>query len=451
MRACLSDSVARRLRALHEDESGAFLLVGLAAALILMMMAWVIIDAGTSARAKMEGQAAADTAAYSAVAVKARVMNDLVYANLAKRTVVGAHAVYPAMLAGYRDWITPYIIRCEAGDESACEVASRNMALFETEAAGDLPRYWENSQSYYGEDITALDNVQAYLLRVGPWWAWSEAVHRASRNGASMSATFPAPRGTPRASGNVGGITAQVMRAANSNPYSPYTGRIDRFPVKRGDYSDMLQQMGPGSYWYDVERAKHEADHKANSDEDAGSDEVIALARGYYPDGIVGHSQRNFGDIGAPLVMEQFMDEGEWLMRTSTLVLTYQARPEFFEEDRNKYRVPGRDYQSPNPESTKVGGYWTMAKGEISFQGEGYPDMWHANWTGRLRPVALKDEWTGAGVEFDAVFHDVMPFLELSAQVTGQYDATQDNFDDLVAMERGARAMGQSTIRGVAK
>jgi hypothetical protein len=441
-----------RLGGLHDDESGAFLLIGLAASLVLMLMAWVVMDAGSAARAKMEGQAAADTAAYSAAAVKARTMNDLVYANLAKRTVVGAHAVYPSLMAGYHEWIGQYEKMCEAtNDPAICEIALRNRALFTVEQGADLQTFAANAKSYYGEDITALDNVQTYLLEIGPWWAWSEAVHRASRNGATMSATFPAPRGVPRAAGNVGGLTAQVMQAANSNSLSPYTGRIDRLPVRPGSYANMLEKMGPGTYWHDVERVQHEADHRSRSDEDAGREEVIELGRNYYPDAVLNLSPLHFGQRGVPLVMEPFFDEGEWLMRTSTLVLTYQARPEFFDGDRRKYRVPHHDYTAANPESTRIGGYWAMAKAEISFQGNGYPDMWHANWTGRMRPVALKGEWTGAGVQFGSAFHDILPHLELSAHLAGQHDAAQDNFQDLVSMERDARAMGQSTIRGVAK
>ena len=57
---------------LHRDEGGAILLFSLAAIITIMMMAWTVFDAGTGARQKLELQAAADTAAYSNVAAKAR-------------------------------------------------------------------------------------------------------------------------------------------------------------------------------------------------------------------------------------------------------------------------------------------------------------------------------------------------------------------------------------------
>src|SRR5690554_3690715 len=65
----------KRLRALDAHQGGAVLLLCLAAVLILMLMAWVVMDAGQVTRDKIEAQTSADVAAYSQASVKSRAMN----------------------------------------------------------------------------------------------------------------------------------------------------------------------------------------------------------------------------------------------------------------------------------------------------------------------------------------------------------------------------------------
>ena len=92
------DMLAGRLGGrVHRDESGAITLAALAACLILIMVGLTIWDAGRSARDKIDVQNAADTAAYSQAAVRARSMNMLAFTNVAKRSVAGMHSMYFGM------------------------------------------------------------------------------------------------------------------------------------------------------------------------------------------------------------------------------------------------------------------------------------------------------------------------------------------------------------------
>ena len=98
------EAILQRLRgragALHRDEGGAILLLALAGALIIMMTAMVMYDAGESAREKVEVQTGTDTAALSHAVVRARSMNMIAYANTAKRIMYGYNVIYTAGYLG---------------------------------------------------------------------------------------------------------------------------------------------------------------------------------------------------------------------------------------------------------------------------------------------------------------------------------------------------------------
>lgn len=89
----------------HNEERGAVALLMLAATIVIMLLSWVIYDAGVSTRTKVRVQAAADTAAFSQAAIKARTMNMLAYTNIAKRSIWAAHSMYPSYLSATYSWI----------------------------------------------------------------------------------------------------------------------------------------------------------------------------------------------------------------------------------------------------------------------------------------------------------------------------------------------------------
>lgn len=116
------------MRHLHENEGGAVALLMLAAAIVVMLLSWVIYDAGLSTRTKVRVQGAADTAAFSQAAIKARTMNMLAYTNIAKRSIWAAHSMYPAYLSASYKWIR----RTLNNNAGKCEEnpSSRGCALY---------------------------------------------------------------------------------------------------------------------------------------------------------------------------------------------------------------------------------------------------------------------------------------------------------------------------------
>ncbi len=212
---------------LDDDERGAILLAALAACMVLIMVGMIIWDAGRSARDKIDVQNAADTAAYSQAAVRARSMNKLAFTNVAKRSIVGMHSMYYGMFSSLAIW---YAEQCGEGSSvwsgDARYDCQRNRRLLSLEGGrggawerlvGDTFRPMQSpaatraliarqmsdavkqanrnnlATELFGNELTALDDYQRYLVGVTPWWAWTEGIVRATRNGADLAMTFPLP------------------------------------------------------------------------------------------------------------------------------------------------------------------------------------------------------------------------------------------------------------------
>ncbi len=97
------------LQDFHRDQGGAIMILALVALLILLMLGMTMYDAGDAAHTKIQTQAAADSAAFSQAAIKARSMNMLAYANIAKRSIWGIHSLYPSYLKSMHRWISSTI------------------------------------------------------------------------------------------------------------------------------------------------------------------------------------------------------------------------------------------------------------------------------------------------------------------------------------------------------
>jgi hypothetical protein len=432
------------------DESGAILLLGLAGILILMMLAWVLYDAGQMSRDKLDVQTAADTAAYSQAAVKARAMNNLAYANIAKRSVVGIHSQYWALWQAYNKWVEE---SCPPSNDSAS--CRTNRRIHASEQSNDLETFLnENGDDYYLQDIIAIDNYQRYIHALTPWWGWAEAVHRAARNGATMAASFPAPTGAANGNAIVNSITNRVINQVGWTPLVRYTGHRAMLPVVVSNYRYMLEDgMGPERSFYEYEYDANIAAHRRASQGAAGSDKVVKDAFAYFPRGVLRYSQDVFGNAGRPWKLFDTAEPARWTTRTSNLVITYRHNEELFDEMRGKYDFLENDYSLEDEEKFRSTGYWGMARGEISFQG-GFrtPDLWHPRWTARLRPVALPGEFQNAGIQLASIYHDMLPYLALSGiLITGDSRIVNDSIDDMVFMERATRALGHSTVEGIAK
>jgi hypothetical protein len=447
-------------------------LLGLVALMILMLLAWVLFDTGKMGRHKLTVQAAADTAAYSQAAVKARSMNNLVYANIAKRSVIGMHSQYLALWTTYRDWYDEHRIKCETQDiESSCQIMQANQAIVEAEQDNDFKNFNDHlGHNYYLQDVIAIDNYQRYTHALTPWWSWGEAVLRASRNGAGMAASFPAPRGTAKGAPILGSITDRVINEVGFAPLVRHTGHRAMLPVKIGCYNSdytgqdcdipQASERAPYEGGMDTELSFMDEEYNANIDKykaasegGAASQHILDEAANRFPAAFMNEARNVFGAYGRPWRLFQTSNRARWTSWTSNLVLTYRRNEELFGEMRTKYNPVSNDYSVEDAERFRLSGYWGMARAEISFQG-GFraPDLWHPRWTGRLRPVALPGEFQEAGLKMSSIYHDVLPYLALSGIITtGDSAIAEDSFDDFVFMERANRALGHSTVEGIAK
>lgn len=462
---------AGRMAAFQRDEGGAIVLLGLVALVILMMLAWVMWDAGEMGRHKLDVQAAADTAAFSQAAVRARSMNKLVYANIAKRSVVGVHSMYAAMWEAYRRWYEEHVEQCQQGADASCQLVESNRDIAEGEWE-DLEVYRDDlGEQYYLQDIIAIDSYQGYIHALTPWWGWSEAVLRGARNGAHLAASFPVPGGTDR--GNqplLGSIVDQVLDRSQGSPINPFTGRFDTLPTKVGCYNSSKRGAGcdrdrattramyEGGMDTELTFRQHEYQinrdlHEGASEGAAATEPLLRAGDSKFVSALMTVSRPLFGVYGRPWRLFEVENEANWTTLTSNLVMTYRREEELFGEMRDKFNVPADDYHLDDEQLYRSQGYWGMARAEISFQG-GFrpPSLWHPRWTARVRPVALPGEFQQAGIEMSNVYHDMLPFFALSGVIiSGNDDIVRDSMDDLVFMERANRALGHSTIEGVAK
>lgn len=445
--------LGRALERFDRDDSGAIVLLGLVAILILMLLSWVLYDSGQMSRNKLDTQTAADTAAYSQAAIKARSMNNLAYANIAKRTTVGIHSQYKALWKAYKMWFAKQVALCAAGDDHACDLVTENEPILEAEQSHDFKNYRDQlGEKYYLQDIIAIDNFQRYTHALTPWWGWSEAVLRAGRNGATMTASFPAPRGKAVGAPILNDITDRVISEVGWTPLVRYSGHYDQLPVRVSTYRDMLGYGMSSPLSFESEYQANNDQHKQNSEGGAATQEVIQAARSYFGGAVTNYSKSVFGEHGKPWRLFETTNPARWTTWTSNLVITYRREEEMFDQMRQKYAVPDKDYALEKEDRYRSTGYFGMARGEISFHGSDAPDLWHPSWTARLRPVALPGEFDHAGFKMSAVWHDILPYMALSGIInTGDDGVVRDSMDDLVFMERANRALGPSTVEGVAK
>ncbi|WP_158542434.1 Tad domain-containing protein [Lujinxingia litoralis] len=426
------------------------LLLCLAAVLILMLMAWVVMDAGQVTRDKIEAQTSADVAAYSQASVKARAMNMLAFSNIAKRSIVGVHAIYESMFASYGIWVMARYAECQAQLPSCdMEVLAENLEIYWSEADNDYGAYGDNAD-YYRADMRALDNYQRYISDMAPWWGWTEAVVRAQRNGATMASSFPVPQGTPV--GGIEGLPQQVINASGRQVPFNFLSTVDRLPARPGDF--WAHMVDEGMYGRETWKWEHRLNTDRHRDRsEGGAASAVVLQRGattLFSYGL-SRSEEDIGEFGRPWRLVYDGNEAHWLRDTSNITLTYHADASYYDAKRRKYSVPADDYHyDDSMRSYRPEGYWGMARAEISFQGEGAPTMWESAWTARMRPVVLPREFEEVGYDFNALYHSSMLHLSASSRMQGGGGGSEF-FEDLVYMEKVSRGMGQSTIDGVSR
>lgn len=489
------EMLLRRLRGFERDESGAFLLMSLAAILIIMMTAFIMYDTGNVTRQKVQNQVAADTAAYSASAVKARSMNQIVYANIAKRTIVGLTAGYETSWRTLK-WVG--IVSCAAVvplfvafqwslAEWALEMCIISVSLFAGEFS-DASAFHSNLNKGYKQDLKALDNIQEYFYKMSPWWAWSESIIRASRNGASMSTTYPVPELEPGTM--INGVKGTVDKVLSLVKVRNAPGADDPYylPIVKLNDNDKFRKKGLQEFGeYGLEATANAVIHFVQSDVPSGSNNqgfilklllsfamlpdflenvldgnglgMIAKVLNYakkvvlfptYQDGF-NRVMSSYGKYGHPFFLDTEVDDASWQKKTSTLELTYRADKRISTVDKQRYNILSRTRSTgllPD-KFYDVEGQFAMAKSEIFYNKEGALDLWHAAWSARMRPIALAD-W--GSVSMRNVMVGVLPYLMLSPLLTSKAGlADSFSIQDGFVLYQSLRGIESSTANGLMK
>ncbi len=457
----IKQQVKQRLSQFHGEQNGAVALLVLAAILIIFMLGLVIFDTGKASRDKISVSAAADVAAWSQSAVEARSMNMIAFANVAKRVTFGMTSYYVALWLAYTELLVLGIalsVVCWLANiplfgaiTAVCkEVTQFTIAIgvIMGKEAKDLGTFAGGLNSdYFGRDMKALNSYQEYMLDLTPWWGWSEQFLRGTRNGASMTASFPAPKLLP---GAVSGMLSQ-------------SNITDGLPVQKDDpsknYSNMCTRVRK-----DWDIVVHIADYALKSGPNACTSggwhpPVICLLTGLLAvpnmSAACGIQKKVFGDEGAPYDMKKYSSQADWQLASSNLVFAYKAGDKRMnnDEERKKYGFLKPEHNQRSLIYTG-GGYWAMARSEISFQG-GKPSAWYPSWTARMRPVSLPGEWQDSDVQLKNAWRDVAPYMIMGAGIGKIVDSDGASLEgaaaDLLRIELSTSAMNQDNVTGVSR
>ncbi|MFU8804871.1 MAG: Tad domain-containing protein, partial [Bradymonadaceae bacterium] len=406
--ARLRDVVEKRIVLFGGDQSGAVAIACLAACLILFMTALVLHDAGNSARTKLDVQNAADTAAYSQAAVKARTMNMVAYTNVAKRTIISLHNTYVGLLAGWVAWTALRCAKCSKWNWKACWDCFINGLLAIAELPDTLNATIGSAKNYYQDEIEALDKYQAYMTQLTPWWAWSEGTVRGARNGATFTSSFPPPPGLLLT--YVSDWLEAALGFFGVAPLYNQTDKVDAMPLKRGW---AIKMCAPTTMAGIAEATYNVWVHKSRSKEGAKKGAAIAMGIPMIPTVGCASSLFNFAGYMRPREPVADGNSAESLMAKSNIVFSYKHAPENRGKFRTNYNIGGSDYTPSvtNP-YFRGSGFWTLARGEFFFDG-GSPDPWKPRWTAKIRPVAMPGEFEELDADLNAMFHDIAPYMAI--------------------------------------
>lgn len=442
----------QRLESFNQDQSGAVAILCLAACMILFMVALVLYDTGKVARNKIDAQNAADSAAYSQAAVKARTMNMVMYANVAKRTIVSLHNTYFGMWTAWVAWTASRCSSCNIYNPKACYDCVINGLLAIAEAP-DTIKYFGSVGSRYEKEIKALDKYQSYMAELTPWWAWSEGLVRGSRNGASITSSFPPPPGLILTK-----IPDWIETALQlfGKSLGNHTDMKDSMPLKKGSW---LKMCVPTTAAALLETTANVAIHKSRSKEGAKKGSVVAAGAALAMTGGCLYSYSQFGSAMAPREPTAKGDSASALMSKSNVVFSYKSTPEMRGTLRNNYNILPGEFE-PATALQYGSGQWNLSRGEFFFDG-GSPDPWTPKWTAKVRPVALPGEFQELGADLNAMYHDVAPYMALSMLLSlgqsaltgggGFMDGVSATAGDAVFLEKATRSLDNSVINGLNK
>src|SRR5690554_2678800 len=459
----------KQLRRFHANQSGAIILLVLAALIMVFMMASLVFDAGEAGRNKIRVQQAADTAAWSESAVKARSMNMIAFSNVAKRVTIGMTSFYAALWVSFVELgvltAVATVAACAAAIISfgALGTLCKKMIEFAAELVGIVADEAQDggtfksslNEGYFKDDVIALDNYQKYMAELTPWWAYAEGIQRGIRNGAHMSASFPVPEN------NFPGINLPIsINSLNLNG----SGIDAKLPVERASEDDgtdiMCGRIG-STVDYITHFADYELQNLINSDTNWKSIIIYLVTGGLAAAQmkLLCKSQMNnvYKEPGRPWRIPKYDNAAKWMLSASTLTFAYRADADRMTQGRERLDLVGGNpsYGTLEQYIYKSGGYLSMSRSEITYQDEGKPDLWHPSWSARMRPVAFPAEWSNSGVTLGGAYNDVAIILAagdtLGDLTSGQgIDATAWLYD-MARLVMATQTLDNDRIEGLAK
>lgn len=486
----------RRLRSFDEAQGGAVILLVLAGFLILILTSMLMYDAGTAAQDKVGLQTAADSAAYSQSVIKARSMNTISYANTAKRVFYSYNFIYWSALFAYIESLADYIESCSIpfGIYHCIRAIIGGI-----QGIGEVINFATNVMPMINRsraELSTLDHYQAYMKLITPWWSYAENLLRGVYNGATVTATWPPPATSLDGSiEEIIGVGEEVEDALGTDYIPSGTGFVDQLPVRKAEGTASHFQYCL-EYLASPEHLLVAWEHSDNSDGGATGISGDNQTQDYFdtwmwsPTSCIIASVFLGGDLldyrvdgGGAFPSE--MDHNEWMQKTATLTLAYQAR-DHSGVRRGKFDFMAGDH-TENPKIA-TDGNWSMARSEIFFgqsaiqstltdlpigggmmdglssigsnilagplvAAQGDPHMWSPRWTARLRPVKLPGESLGdmdAGL--DNMMRDMVPQLVTIGTAAGFVDdhmTLASALQDLVFLYHSSSALDGDSMEGL--
>lgn len=148
-----SDRLSADMKRLHKDESGAFIILYIAAALLLVALVYAIIGTGQRVVQKELIQSSADAAAFSAAAIKAKGLNIIAFCNLIMAILLAVIMLLRLIKGALMILLGACYAACFA-------------ALFTFGATSPLCALAPTVQSIYNTYSNILDQVEPRLLDV---------------------------------------------------------------------------------------------------------------------------------------------------------------------------------------------------------------------------------------------------------------------------------------------
>lgn len=507
----LVHTALERVRAFHREESGAVILMCLAAFMILVMTSLVMYDAGQVSMNKVNAQTGADVAGYSQAATKARSMNMIAFGNISKRSLVGLHNMYWAMYESWIAWTSSRCSSCSIWNPIACLECAYNGILMLVEGLLDwfyfnglpiipkiFPMLFSASSLAFEAQVSQINWWQIYMIDYTPWWAWAEASVRGMRNGSSLIGTYP-PLATPLAVATDWVDTA--VSAFGGSPSGGTSWLYDQLPVANWEKLFGFPNQNASAVWgglifpypgchaptlgFNVltpaslaEWGANIIHHRNRSDSGFGPvDGPAGPAVGWGVGSML--AGFCFWRVNALSTPSLWMNMAPFNLRTDTnspyhmsaksnVVFSYRHDPEMRDVLRNNLDIMPQDYVNAGRNAIEESsGQWALSRAEIVFPAGLRPRatpnnifghstwMWHTGWTGKLRPVALPGEHTGIGHDLENMLVDVSPFLWLSRNTLGL--ASSPGFDsnaadaDVAALQKALYGMDEQSLNGLSK